>query len=302
MSDDRAPQICDYEGSAYRTDFWEGRGREYEDRVERIALRRLLPPRGERLLEVGAGFGRLSGMFTGYRQVVLLDYSRSQLEYARQVYGDEGFLYVAANIYEMPFAPGVFDAATMVRVLHHMERPAEALKAVRETMQQGGVFVLEFANKQNLKSILRWLFGRQSWSPFTHEPVEFVELNYDFHPRFVLDTLREVGFERGRILTVSHFRLALLKRLIPTGVLAALDSLAQLTGDLWQLTPSVFVRSIAAGDGETPVPQQGAFWRCPSCGSLEMQQIDEGLRCEGCGAIWHRRNGVYDFKNLGSVG
>ena len=53
------PRICDYEGSNYRTEFWEGRGRDYEDRVERIAVRRLLRGGGRRLLEVGAGFGRL---------------------------------------------------------------------------------------------------------------------------------------------------------------------------------------------------------------------------------------------------
>ena len=57
---DQRPPICDYEGSNYRTEFWEGRGRNYEDRVERIALERLLPPGGRRMLEVGAGFGRLT--------------------------------------------------------------------------------------------------------------------------------------------------------------------------------------------------------------------------------------------------
>ena len=40
------PRICDYEGSNYRTEFWEGKGRDYEDQVERIALRRLLPQNG----------------------------------------------------------------------------------------------------------------------------------------------------------------------------------------------------------------------------------------------------------------
>ena len=49
--------ICDYEGTSYRARFWEGQGREYEDLAERIALRRLLPPEGDRLLELGAAFG-----------------------------------------------------------------------------------------------------------------------------------------------------------------------------------------------------------------------------------------------------
>jgi len=294
MTDARTPEICDYEGSSYRTDFWEGQGRDYEDRVERIALRRLLPPTGERLLEVGAGFGRLSRMFTGYKQVVLLDYSRSQLEYARSRYGDAGFLYVAANLYNMPFASGVFDGATMVRVLHHMQDPPAALGSVRRVMQPGGVFVLEFANKQNLKAIARWILRRQAWNPFEREPIEFVELNYNFHPGYVLDTLREAGFEPGRMLTVSHYRIGLLKRTIPTGVLAGMDSLAQLTGNWWQLTPSVFVRNVASGEGEAA--PEGAFWMCPQCGSYEMVEHDDVLTCEDCGTRWARRNGVWDFK------
>jgi hypothetical protein len=39
--------ICDYENSPWRTEFW--RGRDYEDRAERIAIAKMLPPRGTRL-------------------------------------------------------------------------------------------------------------------------------------------------------------------------------------------------------------------------------------------------------------
>jgi hypothetical protein len=38
------PAICDYEGSDYQERFWDQADRVYEDRVESIALRRLLPP------------------------------------------------------------------------------------------------------------------------------------------------------------------------------------------------------------------------------------------------------------------
>jgi SAM-dependent methyltransferase len=287
-------RICDYEGSTYRTDFWEGQGREYEDRVERIAVRRLMPLSGKRLLQGGAGFGRLTPMFSGYEQTVLLDHSHSQLAFARQQYGDEGLLYVAADIYKMPFAPGVFDGATLLRVLHHMEDPPAALGALRYVMERGGTFLLEFANKHNLKAIARWLLGRQAWNPFEPEPVEFADLHYDFHPRYICETLTEVGFKPGRTITVSHFRLDLLKRAIPTGVLVAMDSVAQLTGDLWQLSPSVFIRSEAIGeDGTAP---EGAFWRCPACGGFELAEGGGRLLCRGCEAQWGIIDGVYDFK------
>ena len=69
-------RICDYEGSNYRTEFWEGKDRDYEDRVERVALRRMLPPQGRRLLEIGAGFGRLTDEYAAFDQVAgdLIDF------------------------------------------------------------------------------------------------------------------------------------------------------------------------------------------------------------------------------------
>ena len=294
MSDKQQPKICDYEGATYRTDFWEGQGRDYEDRVERIAIGRLIPSEGERIIEVGAGFGRLADLYTGYEQVVLFDYSRSQLEYAREQYGDGRFLYVAGDIYNMPFAPALFDTVLMVRVLHHMKNAPDALSNIRTITRRRGTFLMEFANKQNLKAIIRWLIGQQSWNPFTREPVEFVELHYDFHPSYIRETLEAVDFQPERTLTVSHFRVGFLKRLVPTAILARLDSLAQLTGNWWQLTPSVFVRSEARGE-DAPAPE-GAFWRCPACGSVDLGENDAGVTCNQCGSRWVKQNGIYDFK------
>ena len=87
------PDIIDYEGSRYRHEFWEDANRAYEDQVERVALRRLLPPKGRRLLEVGAGYGRLTPEYRGFDRVVLLDYSLTHLQDAQRNLGrDERFL------------------------------------------------------------------------------------------------------------------------------------------------------------------------------------------------------------------
>jgi len=66
--------MATYEDLGYRDVFWAGRS--YEDACDRIALRALLPPDGTRLIEVGAGFGRLAGEYAAYREVVLLDSSK----------------------------------------------------------------------------------------------------------------------------------------------------------------------------------------------------------------------------------
>ena len=83
------PPVCNYEGSDYQTSFWDQGGRAYEDACEAVALRRMLPPAGKHLLELGAGAGRNTPRYAGYEQVTLLDYSHTQLEQARQRLGDD---------------------------------------------------------------------------------------------------------------------------------------------------------------------------------------------------------------------
>ena len=130
------PPVCNYEGSDYQTSFWDQGGRKYEDACEAVALRRMLPPAGKHLLELGAGAGRNTPRYAGYEKVTLLDYSHTQLEQARQRLGDdERYRYVAADIYHLPFMPGVFDGATMIRTLHHMADARRALDQVRAALQ-----------------------------------------------------------------------------------------------------------------------------------------------------------------------
>lgn len=288
--------ICDYEGSDYHDSFWGAGGRDYEDRVEAIALRRLLPPGGQRMLEIGAGAGRNTPRYRGYREVVLLDYSRTQIERARERLGLESkYRYVIGDVYSLPFGGAVFDGATMIRVIHHLVEPLAALKQARGVLAGGGALVLEYANKQNLKALLRWALRRQAWSPFDRRPVEFAELNFNFHPAAVRSWLIESGFAVRKIRTVSHFRVGLLKRLVPTGLLVGADAIAQLTGDLWQLSPSVFVRADAV-PGNGPAALQEWSWRCPICGGADLPEEEGGLRCQTCGRLWSNEGGIYDFK------
>jgi ubiquinone/menaquinone biosynthesis C-methylase UbiE len=293
------PPICNYEGSDYQQSFWEQGGREYEDRAEAIALKRMLPKSGRLMLELGAGAGRNTPRYAGFERIVLLDYSTTQLAQAQQRLGrSDKYIYVAADAYRLPFLDGLFDSATMIRVLHHMADAPKALSQVRNILQPNGVFILEFANKKNLKSILRYLFGKQAWSPFTLEPVEFVELNFDFHPKAIREWLKGLGFSIDKTLTVSHFRLGLLKRLLPAKLLAALDGLFQPTGALWQFTPSVFVQARAGGESrqrDVP-PEVLSLFKCPQCGGGNLLEKSNHLLCPSCHVRWAVHDGIYDFR------
>lgn len=293
------PPVCDYEGSDYQTSFWDQGGRAYEDKAEEIALRRMLPTHGKLLLELGAGAGRNTPRYTGYGRILLLDYSRTQLQQARAKLGDSPrYTYVAADIYRLPFIDALFDGATMIRTLHHMADAPKALAQVRRVLAPQATFILEFANKLNLKAILRYALGRQNWSPFDPAPVEFVKLNFNFHPAAIRQWLQELGFHPEKTLTVSHFRIGLLKRLLPAGFLAAVDGLFQPSGAWFQVTPSVFVKAtLAATAPENSVPENSLDWfQCPACGTHPLNDQGDHLSCPGCRQKWAFRDGIYDFR------
>ncbi|MBK7894951.1 MAG: class I SAM-dependent methyltransferase [Candidatus Promineifilaceae bacterium] len=297
MNNTDIPPVCDYEGSDYRTRFWEGQGRNYEDQVERIALRRLMPPTGGTLIEIGAGFGRLADEYLGYQKVVLFDYSRSLLREAQAHLGnDPRFVYVAGNWYQMPFVAGLFDTMVQIRTLHHAADVPALFQQLARIARPNGRYILEFANKQNLKAILRYGLRRQQWSPFALEPIEFVALNYDFHPRWIRQQLKQANFSPGRMLTVSHYRFGPIKKTVPTGLLVGLDSLAQWTGNWWQLSPSVFVDIAHPASGETAVPT--TFFACPHCQTALPEVVNGRLTCPNpaCHRQWAVEDNLYDFK------
>lgn len=293
-TDRRLPRFCDYEGSDYRTAFWEGKRRKYEDRAERIALRKLLPPAGERLIDIGGGFGRLVDLYAGYKEIVLLDYSRSQLEDAQRRLGAGRITYVAANVYEMPFVEGSFDTAVTVRVLHHLSDVPSALRAIRYILRPGATFVMEYANKRHAKAILRYWLGRQKHNPFSYDPWEFVPLNFDFHPAYIERALHDAGFQLEHQLSVSHFRLGLLKRCVPASVLATADGWLQRPTARLKLTPSIFVRARALGHAAGPLVPFS--FCCPRCRSQQLIQEANALLCRSCGRRWSTAGGIYDFK------
>jgi SAM-dependent methyltransferase len=232
--------LATYEDLGYRDVFWARRT--YEDACDRIALRAFLPATGGRLIEVGAGFGRLAGEYTGYPEVVLLDSSDVHVAAALETLGDDPrYRVIFGDAVALPFPDGYFDAAVCVRVLHHFGDPGPVIAELGRVVRPGGLLVLEYANRRNLKSIARRLLGRQSWSPFELGAVEYKPFHYDHAPVSVRRSLRAAGFTIERMRAASIFRLPSLGRRLTPDVLARLEG--RLQEPLGSITPgpSVFV-------------------------------------------------------------
>jgi SAM-dependent methyltransferase len=238
-----SPPLATYEDLGYRDVFWASRS--YEDACDRVALRALLPKlpaSGSRLIEAGAGFGRLAGEYQAFDAVVLLDASEVHVESARgELASDPRFAVALGDVLAIPEPDASFDVAVMVRVLHHFEDPGPAIRELGRIVRPGGALVLEYANKRNLKSIARRLLGRQSWSPFEPGSVAYKPFHYDHSPMSVRRALRAAGFRVERTRAVSLFRLPAITRAVSPELLARLE--APLQEPLGSVTPapSVFV-------------------------------------------------------------
>ena len=125
-----------------------------------------------------------------------------------------------------------------------------------------------------------------------YRAVEFVELNFDFHPEHIRRELVRAGFVVQERLPVSLFRLEGLKENVSLDTLTKLDSLFQNTGLLY--SPSVFVRSVAVG--RTPMNLgRDILFACPECGG-ELERRGDTVACLNDGKRWAIRDGIYDFK------
>lgn len=295
--------VIDYEGSHYRSDFWLGQGRDYEDAAERLALKQLLPANGGRIAEIGAGFGRLADLYVGYEQIILFDYSRTLLADAVATWGDDPrFVFVAGNIYQLPLATGLLDSLVMVRVMHHLADVPTALSQLARVLHRHSVAVLEYANKRNMKAFLRWWTGKQSWSPFEQEPIEFVALNFDFHPVWMEKQISAASLEIVEQFAVSHFRLASLKKRVPSHRLAQWDQALFRLGGNFPIAPSVFLKAELSeprsrATVERDVASIAGLFRCPQCLAENFTLVTPTeIVCGDCHTRFGNQDRIWDFK------
>ncbi len=207
-------------------------------------LRALLPAGGGRLLDVGAGFGRLVDEYRQFDAVTLLDASPAMVEAARQrVSPDRRISIIEADATHMPIDTGTIDVAVAVRLFVHFRDPTLVLREIGRVLRPGGSLIVEFPNRHHLLSSVRFLTGRQRWSPAALEPHEYLPGHFAHQPATIEGQLRATGFAPDARRAVSLFRSARIKHVIPPRLLAAVE--APLQGPLAGLAPapSIYIRS-----------------------------------------------------------
>ena len=238
--------VSDYNGYDYKKEFWENTGREYEDQADRMAIRKLLPKRMEKFADIGGGYGRLAGEYLKRaRKVYLFDYSKTELEQAKEVYGDK-IETKAGDIYELPFHDDELDGLMMIRVTHHLKHLDKAVAELYRVLKPGGVAVIEVANKRTLPKMARFITGRSKVNPFDKKVANYKEISkdgfYNYHPKYVEEIFDKVGFRQERVLSVSNFRSKSLKKVFGTKNLIKMEDKAQKALAGIRFAPSIYYK------------------------------------------------------------
>jgi len=240
----------DYNYKSYWSD------RSYEHNAEVVALKKLLPPHGGRIIDIGAGFGRLYPVYKDrFKEVVLLEPS-SKLTKGFQVQPSTNI--VNASLVEISRGNNkihrtnrTYDCAIMVRVAHHLTDLDEAFLQVNRLLVPGGVFVLEFANKVHFLNVLKHTI-RLDFSfflaPMTSIATKGVTFN-TWHPNYVQKILGKSGFKVIEKLSVSNFRNPFVKKIVPEGVLLFFEHFLQKPLVAIYFGPSIFIKATKVGDG-----------------------------------------------------
>lgn len=299
----------DYENYDYR-EFWEEGKRLYEDNSERIAIRRLLKGterQNKVFMDLGCGFGRLFNEYQDFNKIILVDFSMKNLQNARETINRymgnrkeqlSNIFFVCADVTRLPFKSGFADTVLTVRVIHHLNNPGIFFHEVQRILRNNGSLILEFANKRNLKNILKFFLRKIEISPFTAVPYQVGETILNFHPHQIKRQLKSEKFEIKKQLSVSNFRISFLKKHFSIRFLLFWEKAFQYLFSFIGWGPSIFLKAILADDIEdSPEFDFREILICPGCrnGKLIFKQ-DSRIICEKCGSIFSIDKGIYDFQ------
>jgi ubiquinone/menaquinone biosynthesis C-methylase UbiE len=230
-------------------------GRRYEHESEILAIKHFLQKikRVESILEIGAGYGRLTSsyLFRG-KKIILSDPSAKLLGIARKKNKSKKVRFIQSKLENLSgkVRASSCDMVIMVRVLHHIEDIDNTFRVVSRILKDRGYFILEFPNKRHFKAT----FSEFTKGNFTF-PIDIFPKDIrcaknlkkntlpfiNYHPDHITRRLESNNFEIIEKLSVSNLRSPLFKRIMPMEFLLFLDQFFYRLFSFFNFGPSIFI-------------------------------------------------------------
>jgi len=300
-------ETIDYDANGYDyREYWQGR--EYEQWAEERALQRLIPKLGfaRWFADFGGAYGRNAPHYLGRSEhAVILDYSATNLANAAKLHerhvATGKLTLVRCDLNAIPFRDSAFDAAMVVRVLHHLLEADPALAEMSRTIS--GRWLVDVPIKHHVLGLVRGVRTGTLARIRDAEPLitgESDEKYANFQLAAVRHRLQHLGWQVQLAASVNNFRrwdYVLPKQTVDLArpLVQQMELAAQFVGRGWW-GPSQFVLADRGAAG-TPLPVGTSLaerLRCPAChGPLDL--TGEGAACASCEVTYPHRDGYWDF-------
>jgi ubiquinone/menaquinone biosynthesis C-methylase UbiE len=230
-------------------------GRDYEHESEIIAIKSLLSkiPKINKVVEIGAGYGRLLPSYI-YRanKIILLDPSDKLLNIARKNIKLKKVSFIQSKIENVSnkINKSSIDLVILVRVLHHIKEIDNSFKEIYKILKPNGFLLLEYANKRHLKQTIKQFLKGNITFPIdifskdirSKKNIRIKTLPFiNYHPDYISKLLHDNGFIIIEKKSVSNIRIPILKKYLKTSSLLFIEKYTQNIFSNLNIGPSIFL-------------------------------------------------------------
>lgn len=233
--------------------YWDHRS--YEHKSEVLVIKNFLNsiPRIGIILDVGAGFGRLTPTYLHRaKKVILAEPSNKLLSIARKTLPKKKVKFIQSTLNNLTkkVRARTANLVIFVRVAHHIDDLDKTFKTIHKVLDHKGYLIMEFANKRHIKALViqflkgnltfaHDIFPRDISSEKSKKQNALPFINY--HPDIVTRKLTENGFKILEIRSVSNIRSTFFKRYFPVQTLLVVEEFTQKYLSRYKLGPSIFI-------------------------------------------------------------
>lgn len=260
VTDDKFIANYDADPTYAYSDFWQGR--KYEHESEMYLLKKIFTElfknkNPNTIIDLGGGHARLAPIYKNiFKKCILGDYSLNELQTGKNNLAKmnaKNFQLIALNAYKIPFQNNYFDAIVSVRLAHHIKDLKLLFTEIHRLLKPNGYLIIEIANKNHLKNIIKKIVKGKFKKLFNPEPIQVkhdqsssqgirtnqISIMYNYSSNYVLNKAMDCKLIPVSIYPCSWLRNTLLKKLFSTKLLLRLEKLLQKLTWL-KITPSLF--------------------------------------------------------------
>ncbi len=283
------------------------KGREKVDQLEKHILSQFLSiVDSRRILEVGPGNGRMTGVIHRFAdEYVATDINTSFLQELRHKFSTTKSLFVASNLYHLPFEDGSFSSAVMIRVFNFVSRPLNVLEEIHRTLAPGGFLIISISPTPSLSTLIDDLkyrshpeaHGNDKGGKTTLTNLDMVPVHPASYPTFAFKRafirwlFETVGFNEIAKISCGLEDYSIL-RVLP---LKSLFNMGIIFRDAPIFPTTIFLLQKNSGGGG-PLKPLDDIVQCPSCGSKlnKLSPVDD-IVCSNCGFAGSEKDGITDL-------